>query len=139
MKDPYISYFTDLPKEPTDFSRQQERELDMQVGADDITGMSTLNDLNCVTSVTINKMIKNFVKIAVNEDGVLVDVTSPEWAISRIVCELLKERHDDFTTEVVLADKRKIEIEEDNYYTFYYTREDLKDVDKYIEWIKSVV
>lgn len=84
-------------------------------------------------------MIKNFVKIAVNEDGVLVDVTSPEWAISRIVCELLKERHDDFTTEVVLADKRKIEIEEDNYYTFYYTREDLKDVDKYIEWIKSVV
>ena len=84
-------------------------------------------------------MIKNFVKIAVNEDGVLVDVTSPEWAISRIVCELLKERHDDFTTEVVLADKRKIEIEEDNEYTFYYTREDLKDVYKYIEWIKSVV
>lgn len=36
MKDPYISYFTDLPKEPIDFSRQQERELDAQVGADDI-------------------------------------------------------------------------------------------------------
>lgn len=36
MKDPYISYFTDLPKEPTDFSRQQERELDVQVGANDI-------------------------------------------------------------------------------------------------------
>lgn len=87
----------------------------------------------------MNKMIKNFVKIAVNEDGVVVDVISPEWAISRIVCELLKERLDDFTTEVVLADKRKIEIEEDNYYTFYYTKEDLKDVDKYIEWIKSVV
>jgi hypothetical protein len=36
MKDPYISYFTDLPKEPIDFSRQQERELDAQVGANEV-------------------------------------------------------------------------------------------------------
>lgn len=94
-------------------------------------------DYNC--ALKINKMIKNFVKIAVNEDGVVIDVISPEWVISRTVSDMLKERLDGFTTEVVLADKRKIEIEEDNYYTFYYTKEDLKDVDKYIEWIKSVV
>ena len=81
----------------------------------------------------MNKMIQNSIKVVVNKDNFLA------WTISKMACEILKERHDDFSTEVVLADKRKIEIEEDNYYTFYYTREDLKDVDKYIEWIKSVV
>lgn len=84
-------------------------------------------------------MIKNFVKLAVDGNGVVVNVTAPEWAISRVVCELLEERHDDFTTEVVLADTRKIEIEDDNYYTFYYTKEDMQNVDKYIEWVKSVL
>lgn len=46
MKDPYISYFTDLPKEPIDFSRQQERELDVQVGANDIKQVKKVDDYN---------------------------------------------------------------------------------------------
>ena len=57
--------------------------------------------------------------------------------LSNRLCSILK--HDNFTTEVVIADTRKIEIEDDNYYTFYYTKEDIKDVDKYIEWVKSVL
>lgn len=72
------------------------------------------------------------------KDGVMEKVSSPEW----IIVIAMKDRfryHENCSIEVVLADKRKIEIEEDNEYTFYYTREDLKDVDKYIEWIKSVV
>lgn len=66
-------------------------------------------------------------------------INSLEMLLSNKVSNLLMPKHDDFTTEVVLADKRKIEIEDDNYYTLYYTKEDIKDVDKYIEWVKSVL
>ena len=69
----------------------------------------------------------------------LTEINSFEMLLSKKVCDLLSKKHDDFTTEVVLADEAGVAIDKDNYYTFYYTREDLKDVDKYIEWIKSVV
>lgn len=100
----------------------------------------TLKDLNCVTSVTINKMLRNYLGGTILIDGEYArNIDSPEMIMLSKIHEILIKKHDDFTTEVVLADKRKIEIEEDNYYTFYYTKKDLKDVDKYIEWIKSVV
>lgn len=93
-------------------------------------------------------MIKNFVQtqraqMTINHNeknpSVPPEINSFEMLLSSKVSNLLMPKHDDFTTEVVLADTRKIEIEDDNYYTFYYTKEDTKDVDKYIEWVKSVL